>query len=266
MRWQRHQQKNQRRSARDTGQASPAGWEPRAIFWRHDNHTVLISLHLPKTAGTSFLAVLEQHFGESLYRDYDDRPLHHGALRRHLRCTRAALTHSLSGLAGEPACIHGHFLPLKYRYLRSSSDLRFVTWFRDPVQRIVSHYNYWRREYEAATAGALHRKVVEEDWSLERFALSPELRDVYRLFLWHFPLQRFDFIGITEFFEEDLQDFASRFLGATAAPDARNAGPAGVGLAHAVEAELEARIRQYHIRDVALYEKALEMRRQRLCD
>lgn len=225
---------------------------------------MLISLHLPKTAGTSFLAALEQRFGANIYRDYGDRPLHHGALRRHLQCTKAALGHAVSGLAEEPACIHGHFLPLKYRYLRSSSGLTFVTWFRDPVQRIVSHYNYWRREYEAATAGTLHRKVVEEDWSLEQFALSPQLRDVYRIFLWHFPIQRFDFIGITEFFEEDLQDFSSRFLNATAAPDTRNAGPAGAGRTHAVEAELEARIRRYHARDVALYEKALEMRRQRL--
>jgi hypothetical protein len=225
---------------------------------------MLISVHLPKTAGTSFLAALEQRFGDNLYLDYDDRPLHHGALRRRLRCTKAALSHALSGFPREPACIHGHFLPLKYRYLRSNSDLTFVTWFRDPVQRIISHYSYWRREYDAATAGALHRKVVEEDWSLERFALSPQLRDVYRVFLWGFPLQRFDFIGITEFFEEDLQDFASRFLDTTAAPDTRNAGPAGVGRAHAIEAELETTIRRYHARDVALYERALEMRRQRI--
>ena len=43
---------------------------------------MLISVHIPKTGGTSFGAMLARHFGPRLLRDYDDRPLSHGGLAR----------------------------------------------------------------------------------------------------------------------------------------------------------------------------------------
>jgi len=46
---------------------------------------VLISLHLPKNAGASFLKSLEDHFGERLLRDYADLPLNTPALMRKSR-------------------------------------------------------------------------------------------------------------------------------------------------------------------------------------
>ena len=72
-------------------------------------------------------------------------------------------------------CVHGHFLPFKYRRL-ASSNTHFVTWIRDPVDRLRSHYDYWRSEFYPESAGRTHRKMISEHWSFERFALGPELR------------------------------------------------------------------------------------------
>ena len=36
---------------------------------------LLVSVHLPKTGGVSFLSVLKSHFQEGLSRDYDDVPI-----------------------------------------------------------------------------------------------------------------------------------------------------------------------------------------------
>ena len=70
---------------------------------------------------------------------------------------------------------------------------------------MVSHYNFRVRNNEGGTAKeALHRKVVEEKWSLEKFCFSPKMHNFYTQFLWSFPLELFDYIGITESFDEDL--------------------------------------------------------------
>ena len=70
---------------------------------------------------------------------------------------------------------------------------------RDPVERLASHYHYWVRNYAPRSAGELHRRVVEEAWSLERFCLGPELRNVYSTFLWGFSLRRFGLSGSPSF-------------------------------------------------------------------
>jgi hypothetical protein len=43
---------------------------------------MLISVHIPKTGGTAFGAVLERAYGARLLRDYGDRPLAHGSVAR----------------------------------------------------------------------------------------------------------------------------------------------------------------------------------------
>ncbi|MFU8764850.1 MAG: hypothetical protein ACNA7T_10020, partial [Haliea sp.] len=185
---------------------------------------------MPKTAGLSFRATLERHYGTGFRHDYADYPLASPLPQRHA----AALEFSLAADAAAYAavdCIHGHFLPIKYLLLADSLDCRFVTWLREPVQRLVSHYYYWQRSYDPAAedTSSLHRRVVEEGWTLEQFCLAPELRNVYSQFLWAFPLRALDFVGITEYFAEDLREFAALFLGIKVEPQFANAAevPAG---------------------------------------
>ncbi len=225
---------------------------------------MLVSVHLPKTAGTSFLRTLEEHFGHRLRKDYDDRPINRSSLARNSRALYQCAANSLgaAGLEGVE-CIHGHFLPLKYRLLRVPGDKQFVTWMREPVARLVSHYHYWKRSFDPLESAALHRRVVEEDWSLERFCLGPELRNVYSKFLWGFPLARFSFIGITEHYEADISYFCREFLKETATPVRENISPPGEKDALLEDVEFCARVESHHSADVALYRQALAARSAR---
>lgn len=272
---------------------------------------VLVSVHLPKTAGTSFQQVLEQGFGACLVRDDGDRPLHHRRVRVCARAAAEAMSGALGLPVGSPAvralpvlqrdsvaarlgtgaarglraapdtaattpncCIHGHFLPLKYRWLRSAGPLYFVTWLREPVARLLSHYYYWQRNYDPTRAGALHQRVVHEAWSLERFCLSADVRNLYSRFLWGFPLQRFAFIGVVEHFGEDLQRLQAMGLLGRARlsegiePPRVNARPADcrphLATEAAIEAPLRRRIEAFHARDVALYRSAVHLRERAL--
>ena len=216
----------------------------------------LISVHLPKTAGTTFQAQLGALGFASCSLDYGDAPLHCSRFARRQRALTAGAIGALT-LKKQPEIIHGHFLPVKYRYL-SKRETRYVTWLREPVSRLKSHFDYWQREYNPGVAGKTHRKMIEDAWTFERFALGPELRNIYSEFLWGFPLSRFDFVGLTEFYDEDLLRFVAQF-GLTLPDKVESANrrpdqPTGVSL------DLRQEITQWHAKDIALYQQALEWR------
>lgn len=222
---------------------------------------MIISVHLPKTAGKSFEAALKTRFGGSLLEDYATFPMNTPEYERNRTALAASLINADADFS-TAECIHGHFLPVKYLLMATRRELTFVTWVRNPVQRLLSNYYYWRRTYQAETAPALHRKMAEENWSVERFCLGAEMRNMYAQFLWGFPIENFDFIGVTEFYDQDLAYFAQRFLGVPVEPQRVNVG-ATQGGAYEIDEALRSQIEGFHERDMELYQRALEKRRAR---
>jgi len=223
---------------------------------------MLISLHLPKTAGSSFAASLQDHFGAKLLTDNHDFPINTPVLMRNTHALKMCILNSVISYKNFE-CIHGHFLPLKYLLVK---DAKFITWMRDPVEGLASHYFFWLRKYDPQNAKPLHKKVVEEKWSLERFCLSPEFKNIYSQFLWGFPIGRFDFIGITEHYQTELEFFAKKFLGTTLPVHSRNINPNNETKSYFEDLELKARVEQYHSKDVSLYKRALDIRLKQRCE
>lgn len=215
---------------------------------------VVVSLHLPKTAGTSFAETLRAAHGGGYQGDYADLPLQHDAWRRRRDAVCGGL--ALRGrLGADVSCIHGHFLVLKYRIALGRRPARYITWLRDPVQRLASHYAYWRRDYDGGDpAQPLRNRMLREEWSFERFALGPEMRNAYRQYLWGFDVARFDFIGITEHYEADLERLA-RILGCQAVVAAALVNPDCGEAGYEIEPGLRQRIERHHAADLALYRR-----------
>jgi hypothetical protein len=225
-------------------------------------HMVLISVHLPKTAGTSFASSLKRKFGNAFRLDNYDLPVNTPVFERN----KAAIKDSVAIAEQWPnsgvQCVHGHFLPIKYLLLSVKYDVKFVTWMKNPVERLLSHYHFWRNCYHQELAPSLHRKVVEENWSVERFCLSPQLRNIYGQFLWGFPIEKFDFIGITEFYNEDLRELSKKFFDSDlvvynelVSDRKRNQ--------YQISDSLRRRIEAFHDVDMQLYSRALESRKGR---
>jgi hypothetical protein len=223
---------------------------------------MLISLHLPKTAGESFGKSLQAHFGPGFQR-IDDYPIHRPPWRRNLAALGQCAANGLRSYA-RIECIHGHFLPLKYLGLSQRIACRFITWLRDPVERLASHYHYWRRAYGSVSALSLHQRIVKEDWSFEKFCFCRQLRNFYSSFLWGFSWRRFSFIGITEHYAEDFAFFAEGFLGGKAPMFSENVNPQKDKTSYVADAALRRKIEAFHAWDMRLYEQALELRRKRL--
>lgn len=222
---------------------------------------MLISVHLPKTAGRSFGASLEAYYGKRILRDYADRPINTSILKRH---SNALMKCVLNGFRDHKKieCIHGHFLPIKYLLFGTfNKNVKFITWMRHPAERLVSHYYHWIRSYNPKNAPPLHRRVVEEKWTLERFCLGKELQNIYTQFFWGFPFERFEFIGITEYYESEIQYFSKEFLGNSLKVFTRNVNPEKGKDSYFIEqpALLE-KIEKHHSKDMLLYRKAVDMR------
>lgn len=218
---------------------------------------LVLSVHLPKTAGTSFGAALRQAYGVGYHEDYGDLPMQHAAWRRQWHAVGSAFLQP-PAIPDTVQCIHGHFLPLKYRRLLARREASCITWLRDPVERVASHYHYWRRDYDGGDpAQPLRNRMLREEWSFERFALGAEMRDVYTRYLWRFDPRRFDFIGITEHYERDLEHLATHYLGCGFPVAAALVNPERGRDGYDIAAGLRKRIEAHHARDVALYRWAL---------
>lgn len=212
---------------------------------------VMISIHVPKTGGTTFLNVLQHLFGDELLLDYRwmgvDLPLGSAAeVRRSLERVR---------------CIHGHFPFGKYAGLRERDAVcaRFVTWLRDPVDLVVSAYEYLRSKplmvgfplepwEQAASAGDLLEFARHE---FARNRQSKQLRSDTP--------DAFDFVGITEEFSRSLRLFRAMFFPDRELPmdvEPQRVNPRRRGDGYSLDDARRSAVEDLNAWDTALYQRA----------
>src|SRR5215211_1430214 len=95
---------------------------------------LLVSLHIPKTAGSTLLRVFAQQFGDRLQRAY--QPPVPGRLPTD--------TDGWPDIE-QPLCIHGHAVLERFPWVRDLPDARFVMFLRDPLAGALSLWRYQRR-------------------------------------------------------------------------------------------------------------------------
>jgi hypothetical protein len=226
---------------------------------------MLISLHIPKTAGASFGRALKQHFGERLLEIYTEEPLEWPRSKRNFKATIACVQNAIHGFPGVD-CIHGHILPFKYRLLNiQHRDLKFITWMRHPADRLVSSYFFMKKVHQSIPpTDQFHCRILDEQWTLERFCLDANLRNLCTQYMWGFPPERFDFVGVVEHYESDLNYFAKAFLNTTLPVFYENSQSHRSEVTYALDPGFRTAIEQFHDRDMRFYQQALEARTTRV--
>ncbi len=167
----------------------------------------LLSLHVPKAAGTSFRGVLQAVYGENaVWSDYgqyvEDPEL---LFRKDPDLARRIALDRLHGLDGRVRVIHGHFPLGKYGLL--PPGVKRITWLRHPLARLASHYYFWLTTDRHGNP--VHDQLLDQNLSLIQFARLPAMRDFMLGNLFQgADLVDLDFIGMQEYYDEDLADLA----------------------------------------------------------
>jgi hypothetical protein len=163
----------------------------------------LISVHIPKTAGTAFSALLNAVYSTARLRlDYDDHIFAPNA-RFQTEFSRWDQDNEtfLDSLSSEVVAVHGHFWLGKYA--RRFPTARRIVWLRNPVDQLISLYFYWRAVPDLANP--ICKQLLENDLTPTQFAALPELHNmVTSKSLRGYEVKDFNFIGIQEFFAEDV--------------------------------------------------------------
>ncbi|MFC3691209.1 hypothetical protein [Chenggangzhangella methanolivorans] len=160
---------------------------------------MIFSIHIPKTAGTSFRHALEARYGDGL-------ALYYGVLDPKttdgLRVRREELAEAAARLPERGfEVLHGHFHAAHVAPLVESPS-QVWTWLRDPVERTLSHYEFYRQE--PLELKALADRVKSGDVGLGAFARTKEIQEIQSRFLKGLALSELGFVGISEHFELGL--------------------------------------------------------------
>lgn len=155
----------------------------------------IISIHVPKTAGSTFKNVLRQvYHAQEIFFDYPYK----GKRRNLILMTEQP----------QVKVVHGHF-PAK-KYDEKYAQARKIIWLRKPINRLLSHYFFHKTLQLLADSNSNQDTEILNypyaDLSLIEFAELPEMQNIVaNKFLEKQSLNDFYFVGLQEFFDEDLQ-------------------------------------------------------------
>ncbi|HVW20285.1 MAG TPA: hypothetical protein VHC86_03650 [Opitutaceae bacterium] len=210
---------------------------------------MLVSVHVPKCGGISFQHVLRGIFGKKLWLNYGAFTGREGA--RYELIPRGTL------------CVHGHFKADTFDDLVPQPEL--VTWFRHPVDRVVSAYYHFLRHDEPGNAS--WRALTERGLSLEQFAELEGMRNEAAQFLAGKPLSSFRFVGVMERYVDSLRLFGEAFgVRVPAVPPLENVNPRRVTDHYPISRSTYDHILALNSRDLVLYEAALAGLREAAAD
>jgi len=226
----------------------------------------LVSVHIPKTAGSAFRNVLRQVYGpDGLFEDYTDWPLDPKSMFNadpaQWRRQREELLHRLGP---RYRAVHGHFAVSKYEGCYPKA--RRVVWLREPLSWLFSLYYFWQNL--PRSDNSFHQKLLDERLSLIEFAELPQAQNRFnRTFLNGKPLEQFDFVGLQEHFSEDYQDLVRLMNWPDIQPEFVNANPEPLYQEQLrrlwSNAALIARLTRLNEEDTDVYRQARRLRERR---
>ena len=145
---------------------------------------MIISLHYPKTAGTSFRRTLIDVYGDKLH-------IHH---------KKKYLKHKDFYIDKGIKIVHGHFKISSYKEM--FPDANVIVWLRDPTMRVLSYYNYCKYIREAPFSANFRAKYRDFNSFINSSRMELLAND-YSNYIGDY--SDFAFIGIMERYSSDMQ-------------------------------------------------------------
>lgn len=156
--------------------------------------TELLSIHIPKTAGSSFFHVLKSVYGKQAVSRMNT-----------MGHSQDEISNLLGGSENNEftKVIHGHVRVSELKDVIRCDQPKIITWMRDPVERLISNYYFAMQRIREGKA--LRRKEYTINYSLIEYAAIEENRNRAAYLLENTPLDQLFFIGLYEQYEDDIR-------------------------------------------------------------
>lgn len=217
---------------------------------------MIISIHVTKTAGTSFGEALKREFKERFMHDDEDWAGYRSPEAEARRSANAVrMRNRREELLQNYDVIHGHFVPEKYAGLFPHTD--FVAFFRDPVQQAVSHYEFLRR------IPHIDHPVVKEfhgaAMTIEDFVAWEATKNPQMQLIGGFALEDLSMVGLAEEFARSVALFNATFGRKLTADVFQNVNPARGEMGYAISPALRKLIERHRAEDIDLYRRTQDL-------
>lgn len=229
------------------------------------NNIALLSIHIPKTGGSSFQKTLQSLYPADAFQRLDFKVREVQGTARMIATNRTSQQllddiYARGELAPNIRVLHGHFhYEDVVKFFRLRPGAAVVSWLRDPVQRTVSNYHYLIASFEreirhTPRSEELFRRLLK---SLPEYARNNRDGSLYADYLRGRALADYAFIGIVEEYDAELRRLAAT-LGVADLPRfkvnrARRTAPA-------LNAEQAAELAALNQSNLAIYQQAVALR------
>ena len=204
-----------------------------------DNDLEFVFLHIHKTGGKSISAALKQEFGESFCR------INRSYLQRN---DEQRVEMGMRNFTSQTKVLSGHLRYEDFAHLLNP-DTKVITWLREPVDRVISHY-HWNRQ---------RMKDGKGDFDLEmdliEFASTRAGSNWMSFMLEGLSLEDLYYVGFLESMEEDFARLARSQGWKNANVPHLNQGRERTKLDPASQEERSI-IKAHNSQDLDLYQKA----------
>jgi hypothetical protein len=146
----------------------------------------IISIHVPKTAGSSLHSQFVALFGDRVALDIAHDPF-------------TAAGQQKGTYPDGKAVLHGHFAARRYE----AENAFWLTFLRNPIDNLISIYFYWKSIHTPAQE--LHRRFLTERPTIVELAKYNGLQRLFsETYFGGFDMRRFSFVGFHESRDRDI--------------------------------------------------------------
>ena len=157
----------------------------------------LISIHIAKTGGRSFFEILKNEYGDTLDPRYK---------RRHYFPKKNYDNELIDRIPENVKVLHGHLLYKHVKDIHSTHKSKVITWFRDPVDRVISNYYFLMLRLREDPN---HKQIRKCNYSLMDYA-NDSIQNKMSRYLSGIELEDLFFFGFLEDFERGVDILAKR--------------------------------------------------------
>lgn len=161
----------------------------------------IISVHIPKTGGSSLFRILKQVYSRDYVYRMNTINLF-GQARENVVTAEEIPSHTM--------VIHGHLKISQLKDIIRRDEPKIITWLRDPVERVIS--NYYHSMQRIRLGKADERKLGTIDYSLTEYAEIEENRNKASFQLETYKLDELFFVGLYEYMDEDFELLKDKLL------------------------------------------------------